>query len=60
MKAPHIRRVKSCSYCEDFHGNPKLITPDKQQLARKMPAGDYMCYQCQVENTLKLMGGKTS
>jgi hypothetical protein len=39
MKAPPIRRVKTCKYCLDFHGNPKLIMPKNQHLAKRMPSG---------------------
>jgi hypothetical protein len=43
MKAPPTRRVKTCKYCLDFHGNPKLIMPKNQHLAKRMPSGDYIC-----------------
>ena len=52
-------RVKSCKYCTDYKGDPKPIMPENLYRAKRMPSGDYMCFQCQTENMIKLMRGKS-
>jgi hypothetical protein len=44
--------------CSSFR-NPKLIMPENEYLAKRMSSGDYMCFQCQTENMIKMMRGKS-
>jgi hypothetical protein len=42
-------RVKTCKYCLDPRGKPKLILPEDLPRAIRMPDGSYKCESCQIE-----------
>jgi hypothetical protein len=42
-------RIETCKYCQDSRGQPKLILPEDQSRAIRMPDGSWKCEPCQIE-----------